>query len=110
VAKYSVEVLRAVVLASRPLSIGELAIIAGLPTDIQNELQSAEEYVEQCGSFLSILRNDTSIGGKGSDTVHLVHQSAKDFLLSQRDKELFPQLAFSSMKELHFGVFDILIA
>jgi hypothetical protein len=89
VAKYTVEILRAVVLATRPLSIGELAIVAGLPTDIQKELQLAEEYVEQCGSFLSILRNDTSIRGKGSDTVHLVHHSAKDFLLFQRHEELF---------------------
>ncbi|KAL2126810.1 hypothetical protein VTI74DRAFT_191 [Chaetomium olivicolor] len=51
-------------LAFRPLSISELSVLADLP------LELAETAIEMCGSFLTIVKG----------TVHLIHQSAKDYL------------------------------
>ncbi|KAF3313694.1 hypothetical protein TWF173_005764 [Orbilia oligospora] len=62
------QLLSAVTLAVRPLSLSEMAIIAGLPPEM-NEYDM-EVQVKQCGSFLIVQEK----------TVLFVHQSAKDFL------------------------------
>ncbi|RYP20480.1 hypothetical protein DL767_009434 [Monosporascus sp. MG133] len=59
------KVLLAACLAYRPLSLSELALVAGLPADI-----NPRTIVEKCDFFL-ITRDGT---------VHLVRQSAKDYL------------------------------
>ncbi|GFF78041.1 vegetative incompatibility protein HET-E-1 [Aspergillus lentulus] len=58
-------ILVAVVLAYRTLSLPELAILAGLQPKI-----NPRTIVEKCGSFLTI----------SGQTVSLIHQSAKDYL------------------------------
>jgi hypothetical protein len=58
-------VLVAALLTYRPLSLSELAILAGLLPRI-----NPEAIVKKCGSFLTIKE----------DTVYLIHQSAKDYL------------------------------
>lgn len=60
------DVLIAVSLALRPLSLPELAVVAGLPDgdDVPRTV------AEQCGSFLTII----------GEEVFLIHQSAKDYL------------------------------
>ncbi|KAF3167829.1 hypothetical protein TWF788_011068 [Orbilia oligospora] len=62
------QLLSAVTLAVRPLSLFEMAIVAGLPPEM-NEYEM-EVQVKQCGSFLIVQEK----------TVLFVHQSAKDFL------------------------------
>ncbi|KAF3216685.1 hypothetical protein TWF191_008930 [Orbilia oligospora] len=62
------QLLSAVTLAVRPLSLSEMAIVAGLPPEM-NEYEM-EVQVKQCGSFLIVQEK----------TVLFVHQSAKDFL------------------------------
>ncbi|EGX46242.1 hypothetical protein AOL_s00110g66 [Orbilia oligospora ATCC 24927] len=62
------QLLSAVTLAVRPLSLSEMAIITGLPPEM-NEYDM-EVQVKQCGSFLIVQEK----------TVLFVHQSAKDFL------------------------------
>ncbi|KAL2192722.1 hypothetical protein P885DRAFT_81924 [Corynascus similis CBS 632.67] len=57
-------VLAAVTLAHRPLTLSELAILADLPSDMPRTI------VENCGSFLTVKE----------ETVYLIHQSAKDYL------------------------------
>jgi hypothetical protein len=57
-------VLVATFLAYRPLSLAELAVLAGLLPEM------AQTIVEKCGSFLTIKDN----------TVTLIHQSANDYL------------------------------
>ncbi|KAF3187759.1 hypothetical protein TWF225_003998 [Orbilia oligospora] len=62
------QLLSAVTLAVRPLSLSEMTIIAGLPPEM-NEYDM-EVQVKQCGSFLIVQEK----------TVLFVHQLAKDFL------------------------------
>ncbi|KAK0707278.1 WD40-repeat-containing domain protein [Lasiosphaeris hirsuta] len=63
--KYWKDVLLAAWLAYRPLSLSELAVVAGLPPNT-----SPETIVEGCG-FILVIRNGT---------VHVAHRSAKDYL------------------------------
>jgi hypothetical protein len=58
------DVLVATVLARRPLSLSELAVLAGLPPNIHRTI------VKKCGSFLTTKE----------EMVYLIHQSAKDYL------------------------------
>ena len=63
--QYCKDVLVTTVLAYRPLSLSELTILAGLPSNI-----NPRTIVKKCGSFLTTREN----------TVNLIHQSAKDYL------------------------------
>lgn len=71
-------ILRAIAIAVRPLHLSELALVAGLPGEMHDDLASVEELVSQCGSFLT--PRDT--------VVSFVHQSAKDFL--SQSSSIFP--------------------
>lgn len=51
-------ILRCVTLASRPLSPVELAITAGLPSSATQDIQTFEDYIEQCGSLLTFQTED----------------------------------------------------
>lgn len=69
---YVKEMLRSVTVALRPLSLDELAIAADIPPDIRNDQEVLAEFARQCGSFITIR----------ASKIYLVHQSAKDFLVS----------------------------
>jgi NACHT domain len=68
-------VLSTITLAYRPLHLSELGILTGLPIEIP-----LVEIVKKCASFLTIQ----------NDTVYLVHQSAKDYLSTHAEPEIFP--------------------
>ena len=75
--------LRWVVVARRPLSVSELAMVGFLEDKEQNHQNYPSkaiqaEYAEDFACCGSLLYRD----GK-TDTINLVHQSAKDYLLSQ---------------------------
>ncbi|KAK3298813.1 uncharacterized protein B0H64DRAFT_371246 [Chaetomium fimeti] len=72
--QYCKDALAAVVLALRPLTLSELAVLAGCPSDMPRTV------VEDCGSFLTV---------KG-ETVYLIHQSAKDYLSENYSSKLQP--------------------
>ena len=63
----ALEVMRAVTVAVRPLTLYELAVMADLPADARQSEEIARQYAEQCGSLLTI----------GNNYVYFVHQSAK---------------------------------
>lgn len=63
--QYCRDVLVAAVLAYRPLTLSELAVLAGLPSEMH-----PQTIVKKCGSFLTTK----------NETVYLIHQSAKDYL------------------------------
>jgi hypothetical protein len=67
------KVLSAVCLTYRPLTLDELAVVAGLPSAVK-----PRKIVERCGSFLTI----------GDGSVFLIHQSAKEYLLESRAQDL----------------------
>ncbi|RYP73127.1 hypothetical protein DL769_004288 [Monosporascus sp. CRB-8-3] len=63
--QYCKNALVAIVLTYRPLTLSELAVLAGLPSNMH-----PRTVVKKCGSFLTIKQQ----------TVYLIHQSAKDYL------------------------------
>jgi hypothetical protein len=68
-------VLSTVTLASQPLHLDELATLTGLPND------DLTDIINECGSFLTVCE----------EIVHLVHQSAQDYLKSDAgSKKIFP--------------------
>lgn len=83
--KYCKNVLAAATLALRPLTLSELAVLVDLPPDM------SQTIVEDCGSFLTTKE----------ETVYLIHQSAKDFLLTQAAEEVFP----SGREDVHHAIF-----
>ncbi|KAI0388002.1 WD40-repeat-containing domain protein [Hypomontagnella monticulosa] len=74
--QYCKNVLVAAVLAYRPLSLPELAVVAGLPAGDN----APRTIVKKCGSFLLIT----------GETVSLIHQSAKDYLNENYESRLHP--------------------
>lgn len=69
---YVKEMLRSVTVALRPLTLDELAIAAEIPLAIQDDPEILTEFARQCGSLITIR----------ASKIYLVHQSAKDFLVS----------------------------
>jgi len=70
-------VLSTVTLAYQPLHLDELATLTGLPND-----DILTEIIKECASFLIVRER----------IVHLVHQSAKDYLTSDGEsKKIFPE-------------------
>ncbi|PSR81436.1 heterokaryon incompatibility protein-domain-containing protein [Coniella lustricola] len=73
------QILVVVSLSFRPLTLSELASLIELPDTIkENDLDTLQEMIRNCGSFLTIRKG----------IVYFVHQSAKDFLL---EKEILPK-------------------
>jgi hypothetical protein len=74
------QILASITLAYLPIPLKELVLVAGLPDVLSDDLQSLEELVELCGSFLIIRKG----------IIYFVHQSAKDYLSTHADPENFP--------------------
>lgn len=72
-------ILSATCLAYRPLHLQELAALSRLPEQVSRTLQSIKKIVNMCGSFLTIRE----------ETVYFIHQSAKDYLSTKADHEIF---------------------
>lgn len=70
--EYAKAILRAMVLAVRPLTLQELAVIAGLPKEHHDDTSMLLEYTALCGSFI------THRQGR----VYFVHESVKEYLSS----------------------------
>ena len=75
------------ILAFRPLHLKELGAIADLPIELRESLSSLKRLVQFCGSFLTIQEN----------IVYFVHQSAKDFFITDKGSKIFS----SSRQEEH---------
>jgi hypothetical protein len=59
--------------------------------DMSDDIESLQEIIGYCGSFLTIRE----------DVIYFVHQSAKDYLLGKAFKEIFP----SGMEGTHHDIF-----
>jgi hypothetical protein len=85
-------VLSTAVAAYRPLRLPELGILSGLPEDISRQLQHIADMVKLCGSFLTLQ----------DEEVYFIHQTAKDFLLSEDAK---PFLS-CEISQVHHSIFS----
>ncbi|KAI3094235.1 hypothetical protein CBS147333_10020 [Penicillium roqueforti] len=75
------QILASMSIVYRPIAFQELASIIELPNDLLSDNEILSEIISTCGSFLT-LRDDTII---------FVHQSAKEYLLSEAQDEIFPR-------------------
>ncbi|KAK3946552.1 NACHT domain-containing protein [Pseudoneurospora amorphoporcata] len=74
-------VLAVAAIVRRPISLQELTTLVEIPNIICDDLESLEEIIRLCGSFLTIRER----------TIYFVHQSAKDFLLGNAFDEASSQ-------------------
>ncbi|CAG8105725.1 unnamed protein product [Penicillium salamii] len=65
----------------RPIAFDELVSLVELPDDLSSDSEALSELIEICGSFLAVRQ----------DTIIFVHQSAKEFLLKERQNGVFPR-------------------
>jgi hypothetical protein len=73
-------ILRAVMVAVRPLHLSELVFLAELPDYIHEDSSSVYDLISRCGSFLTLRE----------EVVSFIHQSANDFLSVGRGASIFP--------------------
>jgi hypothetical protein len=76
----------------RPVTLDELVSFVDMPNGVSGDYKALSEIIELCGSFLTL---------RGY-TVSFVHQSAKDFLLSEASNEIFP----SGIEDIHHLIFS----
>ncbi|KAH8800337.1 hypothetical protein F5884DRAFT_891236 [Xylogone sp. PMI_703] len=101
--QYCKNILGVATLVYRPLSLSELAVLAGLPPKV-----NPQTIVDKCGSFLTIKEQ----------TVFLIHQSAKDYLEANYASRLQPtgaiqghinisKRSIDAMSKLRVNMYDI---
>lgn len=78
----------------RPLSLSELRTLLRSKSD-DNELR---DIVESCGSFLTLQQ----------DSVYFVHQSAKDYLLEQGSRRIFPSSRAALVYDIYSASLNVL--
>ncbi|CAG7918327.1 unnamed protein product [Penicillium olsonii] len=88
-------VLRVSTTVLRPITLDEMMIYVDVPED---SVEVLEDVVRGCGSFLSLQDN----------TVLLVHQSVKDFLLTRASGEIFPQGKESAQHHIYAASIHLL--
>lgn len=75
------QILAVAVVVFRPVTIHELVGLVESLDDLADDLGSVRDIVNLCGSFLTMRE----------ETLYFVHQSAKDFLLTEAFDEVFPE-------------------
>ena len=85
-------VLALIAIVYRPITLEELTSLIGMHEEIADNLESLQEIIGLCGSFLTIRQG----------TVYFVHQSAKDFLVAESFNDIFP----SGKEEAHYEIFS----
>lgn len=94
---YIKSILQSMIVALRPLMLPELAVAAGLPKQYHHNLHVLAEYVDQCGSMVTIRERQAHFVHLSAKTylrqAHFVHLSAKTHLLENgRDSIVSPDL------------------
>jgi hypothetical protein len=74
------QVLASAAVLHRPVAISELVALVEPLEDFVDDLESVQEIIGLCGSFLTLRE----------DTVYFVHQSAQDFLFVKASDIVFP--------------------
>ena len=85
-------ILALAIVVYRPNTLVELPSLIEMPKSVVDHPVRLKELVRSCGSFLTLREN----------TVYLVHQSAKDFLLSNASYEIFP----SGIASVHYNIYS----
>ncbi|EXU95032.1 HET, NACHT and WD40 domain protein [Metarhizium robertsii] len=75
-----------------PITLTELTSLVEMLEESSDDIESLQEIVGLCGSFLTIQK----------DTIYFVHQSAKDYLLAKASVEIFPL----GRRQGHYDIFS----
>lgn len=86
------QILAILAITYRPLALRELLSLFQPLEDFDDNVESLEEIIGSCGSFLTVRK----------DVVYFVHQSAQDFLLKVAAAQIFP----SGVSHEHHKVFS----
>ena len=84
------QVLAVVTLVYRPITLEELVTLVEPLEDVADDLE-LQDIISLCGSFLTLREQ----------TVYFVHQSAKDFLLTEAAQDVFP----AGLEAAHQAIF-----
>jgi hypothetical protein len=87
------QVLGLVATVYRPVKLQEMTSLLEALKDMTDDMDSLKEIIGLCGSMLTIRE----------DTVYLVHQSVKDYLLEKAFDEIFP----SGREDIHKTIFSM---
>jgi hypothetical protein len=85
-------ILTSTAIVYRPVTLKELTSLVEMLEDMSDNLESLGEIISLCGSFLTVREG----------TIYFVHQSAKDYLLTQAFDKIFP----SGREEAHYIIFS----
>jgi hypothetical protein len=86
------QILALTVIVYRPVTLEELTSLIEIPKDTADDLESLQEIISLCGSFLTVREG----------IIYFVHQSAKDYLLNYEHDGIFP----SGKKDAHYTIFS----
>ncbi|WPJ63597.1 hypothetical protein SMAC4_13655 [Sordaria macrospora] len=91
-------ILAVAAIVRRPVNLQELTTLVAVPDVICGDLESLEEIIRLCGSFLTVREQ----------TVYFVHQSAKDFLLGNASDKAGNEASQEAFKWIFpFGKEDV---
>jgi hypothetical protein len=85
-------ILATIAIVYEPITLTELTSLVGMLEESSDDVESLQEIIGLCGSFLTIRK----------DTIYFVHQSAKDYLFAKSSIEIFP----SGKGETHYEIFS----
>jgi hypothetical protein len=85
------QILASVAIVYRPITLTELASLIDMFEDMSDSIESLQEIIGFCGSFLTVRK----------DEIYFVHQSAKDYLLEKAFNDVFP----SGKEGIHHNIF-----
>jgi hypothetical protein len=86
------QILASITTVYRPITMKEMTSLVEIPEEMANNMELLQEIVGLCGSFLTLREG----------TIYLVHQSAKDFLLTQVCCEILP----FGIERIHHSLFS----
>lgn len=86
------QILASTAIIYRPVILKELTSLVEMLENMSDNLQSLRDIINLCGSFLTIRE----------ETIYFVHQSAKDYLLTNAFNEIFP----FGREEAHYIIFS----
>jgi hypothetical protein len=84
-------ILSLIAIVYRPITLKELTSLVEMLEDMADDLESVQEIVSLCGSFLTVREG----------TIYFVHQSANDFLFIKAYNKIFP----SGREKVHYVIF-----
>jgi hypothetical protein len=86
------QILASTAVVYRPITLKELTSLVEILEDTAVDLESLQEIISLCGSFLTVREG----------IIYFVHQSAQDYLFAKAVHEIFP----SGIGEAHYVIFS----